>query len=282
MMPSGQPSPSDLKPKGADMTEFNMISVTRDGSVATVSLNRPEVRNALNPIMINEITAAFRTFNADDGIRVIVLSGEGSVFCAGGDLNWMKDVLGQTEEEVVNDSRHLLNMYRSINDSPKLVIAALHGTAVAGGIGILSCADVVIAEAQTKFCISEVKIGLVPGIIAAFILPRMGPGWFRYLSKTAILFDTETARTAGLIHEIAADDSDLLKRVAKHIKRALDASPDAIAETDHLINALGYGVSEENLGKGLLFNAKARISNAAQEGISGFLEKRSPAWKSDS
>lgn len=264
------------------MAEFDTISVTRDGPVATLSLNRPEVRNAMNPEMIGEISAAFGAFNEDETVRVIVLRGEGSVFCAGGDLNWMKDVLGQTEHEVVDDSRHLLNMYRSINNSPKLVIAALRGAAVAGGLGIISCADVVIAEAETKFCISEVKIGLVPGIIAAFILPRMGPGWFRYLSKTAILFDTETARIAGLIQEIAADDADLDARIAAHIKRALDASPDAIADTGHLIDALGYGISEENLDTGLLFNAKARLSDAAQEGISAFLEKRAPAWKPDS
>jgi methylglutaconyl-CoA hydratase len=253
------------------MAKFETISVTQDGSVATVSLNRPDVRNAMNHEMIGEITAAFSAFNADNAVRVIVLRGEGTIFCAGGDLNWMKDVLGQTEQEVVDDSRHLLNMYRSINDSPKLVIAALRGAAVAGGLGIISCADVVIAE--------EVKIGLVPGIIAAFILPRMGPGWFRYLSKTAILFDTETARIAGLIHEIASDDADLDARVATHTKHALDASPDAIADTGHLINALGYGISEGSLDKGLLFNAKARLSDAAQEGISAFLEKRPPAWQ---
>lgn len=263
------------------MANFDTISVSQDGPVATVSLNRPDVRNAMNPEMIGEITAAFTGFNTDDAVRVIILRGEGSVFCAGGDLNWMKDVLGQTEEQVVDDSRHLLNMYRSINDSPKLVIAALRGAAVAGGLGILSCADVVIAEAQTKFCISEVKIGLVPGIIAAFILPRMGQSWFRYLSKTAILFDTETARTAGLIHEIAADDDDLDARVTAHTKHALDASPNAIAVTGDLINALGYGISEENLDTGLLFNAKARLSGAAQEGISAFLDKRSPAWKAE-
>ena len=165
------------------MAEYETIAVSQDGPVATVSLNRPDVRNAMNPVMISEITAVFTAFNTDDDVRVIILRGEGNVFCAGGDLNWMKDVLGQTEAEVVEDSRLLLNMYRSINDSPKLVIASLRGAAVAGGLGIISCADVVIAEAQTKFCISEVKIGLVPGIIAAFILPRMGAGWFRYLSK---------------------------------------------------------------------------------------------------
>lgn len=263
------------------MAEYETIRVTRDGPVATLTLNRPDVRNAMNPVMIGDITSAFTAFNADDDVRVIVLRGEGPVFCAGGDLNWMKDVLGQTEQEVVEDSRHLLNMYRAINESPKLVIAALRGAAVAGGLGIISCADIVIAEAQTKFCISEVKIGLVPGIIAAFLLPRIGPSWFRYLSKTAILFNTDTARTAGLIHEIAENDDDLDARVAAHTKHALEASPQAIADTGDLIAALGYQITQETLDKGLLFNAKARLSAAAQEGISAFLEKRLPAWRQD-
>jgi methylglutaconyl-CoA hydratase len=260
------------------MAKFDTITVVADGPVATLSLNRPEVRNAMNPVMIREITAAFADFNTSNTIRIVVLRGEGGVFCAGGDLNWMRDVLGQSEQEVVDDSRHLLNMYKAINNSPKLVIAAVEGAAVAGALGIISCADIIIAEAKTRFCISEVKIGLVPGIIAAFILPRIGTSWFRYLSKSAVLFDTETARTTGLIHEIAADPEDLTERVDRHIKLGLASSPYAIAETGNLIDALGYSISEETLGNGLLFNAKARLSDAAQEGISAFLEKRQPAW----
>jgi len=260
------------------MTEFETITVVTDGPVATLSLNRPDVRNAMNPVMIREITAAFTGFNTSEAIRVVVLRGEGGVFCAGGDLNWMRDVLGQSEQEVIDDSRYLLNMYRAINDSPKLVIAAVEGAAIAGALGIISCADIIVAEAKTKFCISEVKIGLVPGIIAAFILPRIGTSWFRYLSKSAVLFDTDTARTTGLIHEIAADPEDLTERVDRHIKLGLASSPHAIAETGNLINSLGYSIDEGTLNTGLLFNAKARLSNAAQEGISAFLEKRLPGW----
>lgn len=260
------------------MAEFETIAVVIDGPVATLSLNRPDVRNAMNPAMIREIATAFTDFNASDAIRVVVLRGEGKVFCAGGDLNWMRDVLGQTEQQVVDDSRHLLNMYKAINDSPKLVIAAVEGAAIAGALGLISCADIVIAEADTKFCVSEVKIGLVPGIIAAFILPRIGTSWFRYLSKSALLFDTEIARTAGLIHEVASDADDLARRVDVHIALGLGSSPDAIAETGNLIDALGYKISEETLDSALLFNAKARLSAAAQEGISAFLEKRQPAW----
>lgn len=260
------------------MAEFDTITVLTDGPVATLSLNRPDVRNAMNPVMIREITAAFADFNASEAIRVVVLRGEGGVFCAGGDLNWMRDVLGQSEQEVIDDSRYLLNMYRAINDSPKLVIAAVEGAAIAGALGIISCADIIIAEADTKFCISEVKIGLVPGIIAAFILPRIGTSWFRYLSKSAVLFDTDTARRTGLIHEIAAGQKNLTERVDRHIKLGLTSSPHAITETGNLINALGYSIDEDTLDTGLLFNAKARLSDAAQEGISAFLEKRLPGW----
>lgn len=263
------------------MSDYQTISVTVDGPVARLSLDRPEVRNALNPEMIGEITAAFSEFNENPNVRVVILRGNGGVFCAGGDLNWMKDVLGQTEEEVREDSRHLLNMYRSINGSPKPVIAALEGAVIAGGLGLVACSDVVIAEAETKFCVSEVKIGLAPGIIAAYMLPRIGLGWMRYLSKTAVLFDSETARTAGLVHEIAVDTADLDNRIAAHIKLALGASPDAIARTGRLIDDLGYVVTEEMLSTGLKYNAKARLSDEAQEGISSFLEKRKPEWMDD-
>ena len=263
------------------MTDYRTISVVIDGPVARLTLDRPEVRNAMNPEMIGEITGAYDTFNGNNDVRAVVLRGNGGVFCAGGDLNWMKDVLGQTEEEVQEDSRHLLNMYSKINDSPKLVIAALEGAVIAGGLGLVATSDVVIAEARTKFCVSEVKIGLAPGIIAAYMLPRIGAGWMRYLAKTAVLFDGETARMAGLVHEIADDTEDLEKRIETHIGLALGASPDAIKRTGNLIDDLGYSVSEEMLSTGLLYNAKSRLSDEAQEGISSFLEKRKPAWAPD-
>lgn len=261
------------------MTTTATIDIAIDGPVATVSLNRPDVRNAMNPTMIGEIRDAMGRLNADPAIRVIVIAGNGKAFCAGGDLNWMRDVLGQTEDEVVEDSRNLLDMYRAIHESPKLVIARLQGAAVAGALGIVACSDVAIAEAGTKFCVSEVKIGLVPGIIAAFILPRIGPGWFGYFAKSGITFDAETARAAGFVQEIADGESDLDARVAAHVALALSSSPDAIADTGKLIAALGYAIDEETFNTGLKYNAKARLSNAAQEGISSFLEKRNPAWK---
>ncbi len=261
------------------MTNTSTIDVAIDGPVATLSLNRPEVRNAMNPAMIGEIRDAMGRLNGDTAIRAIVIRGTGKAFCAGGDLNWMRDVLGQSEDDVIEDSRNLLDMYRSIHESPKLVIVRLQGAAVAGALGIVACSDIAIADAGTKFCVSEVKIGLVPGIIAAFILPRIGPGWFGYFAKSGITFDAEAARAAGFVQEIANGEEALDARVAAHLALALSSSPDAIADTGKLIADLGYKIDEEIFSTGLKYNAKARLSDAAQEGISAFLEKRNPAWK---
>ena len=261
-----------------EMARYETISLQVEGPVARLTLDRPEVRNAMNPKMIGELTSAFSILNEDDAVRAVILRGSGGIFCAGGDLNWMKDVSGQTEDEVKEDSRYLLNMYRSINESPKLIISVVEGAAFAGGLGLITTSDVVIAETNTKFCVSEVKIGLTPGIIAAFMLPRIGPSWMRYLSKTVTLFDCETARTAGLIHEIAADADDLEIRTSNHINLALGASPNAIARTGWLIDDIGCAATPEALSTGLTYNAAARLSDEAQEGISSFLEKRKPSW----
>ncbi len=253
------------------------IETERDGAVARVVLNRPETRNAMNPGMIEELRGAFEDLGRDPGVRVVVISGNGPVFCAGGDLNWMRDVFGKTGDEVAAESRRLLEMYRAIDECPKLVIASLHGAAFAGATGIVGCCDAAIAERGTRFCVSEVRLGLVPGIIAAVLLPRMGVHWFRYLAKTAVVFGAETAVRAGLVHEVADGRDELEARVAAHVALGLEASPDAIAATGELVDALVAGDAAR--ARGLEANVEARFSEAAQEGIAAFLEKRAPSWR---
>ncbi len=253
------------------------ISIARDGAVATLTLDRPQVRNALNPEMIADVRAGFEELSADPSVRVVVLRGAGAAFCAGGDLNWMRDVLGQTEAEVKADSRNLLDMYRAIDACPKLVVAQVRGAAYAGAMGILACCDVVIARRDASFCLSEIRIGLVPGIVAAFMVPRIGTHRFRYLAASAVAFDGEAALAAGLAHEITDGDAELDARTKAHVELGLQSSPDAIAKTGELIRALG-GPDRSMLDAGLAWNAQARLSDEAQEGISAFLEKRRPAW----
>ena len=258
------------------MTLPETILVSRDGPLARVTLNRPEIRNALNPQMIMEVREAFDDLSGDEEVRVVVIEGAGPAFCAGGDLNWMRDVLGMTKAEVEADSRNLLDMYQAIDLCPKTVICRVHGAAFAGATGILAASDIVIARRDTQFRISEVRLGLLPGLIAALIVPRAGAHWFRYLAKSAVLFEGETARLAGLVHELVDDEAELDARVSVHVALALEASPEAIAGTGELIAAIGSGGDDLEIGLG--FNARSRLSAEAQEGISAFLEKRRPNW----
>lgn len=263
------------------MTGTRTIRVAREGAAARLVLDRPEARNAMTPGMIAEIRGAFEGFSADDRLRAVVIEGAGPAFCAGGDLAWMRDVAGMTEAEVAEDSRSLLEMYEAVASCPRTVIARVHGAAYAGALGLLACSDVVVARRDARFCVSEVRVGLVPGIIAALIVPRSGSRWLRYLAASAVPFDGETARLAGLAHELADDDEALDRRVAAHVALALEASPDAVRKTAALIAALDDAPHEELLSIGLRCNAKSRSSEEAREGIAAFLGKRRPSWAPD-
>ena len=249
--------------------------------IATVALNRPDRRNAINPEMMDELLAALERLGGDETVRAIVLRGNGTVFCAGGDLNWMRDTEGATEEEVARDSARLQQVYIAAANCPKTIVGRLHGAAMAGALGLVACCDVAIAETDTKFCLSEVRIGLAPGIIAGFLLPKIGAGWFRYLATGAVVFGTEIAARAGLIHEVAEDGADLDARVEAHCRLALAASPEALAGTKALVADLGYGPDRALYETGLGWNVKTRMSDAAQEGIGAFLERRKARWVVD-
>ena len=264
------------------MEQHKTIDVEIDPrGIATVALNRPDRRNAINPEMMEELLAALERLGGDEAVRAIVLRGDGKVFCAGGDLNWMRDTEGATEEAVARDSARLQRVYAAAANCPKTIIGRLHGAAMAGALGLVACCDVAIAEKDTKFCLSEVRIGLAPGIIAGFLLPKIGAGWFRYLATGAVVFGTEIAARAGLIHEVAEDNADLDARVEAHCRLALAASPEAIAGAKALVADLGYGPNPALFETGLGWNVKTRMSDAAQEGIGAFLERRKARWVVD-
>lgn len=261
------------------MTSFETIAVdVAENGIATVTLNRPEVRNAMNPQMIGDIRSAVDGLSSDATVRAIVFQGAGSVFCSGGDLNWMRDVAGKSRDEVETDSLQLVEMYKAIDRSPKATVGAVRGAAMAGGLGIVACCDVVIAERDTKFAVTEVKIGLAPGVIAAFLLPRIGAGALRRYAVAGSLFDTNAARRIGLIHHIGMDDAEfdsILERVTGDV---LASSPDAIAMTKDLIRDLNGPADDASIATGLGYNVDARMSDQAAEGIGAFLEKSTPGW----
>ena len=264
------------------MEPCRTISVETDPrGIAIVALDRPERRNAIDPEMMDELRAALERIGRDDTVRAIVLRGNGKVFSAGGDLNWMRDTEGATEDEVRRDSARLQGVYAAMAACPKMIVGRLHGAAMAGALGLVACCDVTIAEADTRFCLSEVRLGLAPGIIAGFLMPRIGAGWFRYLATGAVVFGTDLAARCGLIHEVAEDDADLDARVEAHCRLALAASPEAIAATKALIADLGYGPDPALFATGLGWNVRTRMSDAAQEGIGAFLERRKAGWVVD-
>ncbi len=261
------------------MSDFETIAVAIDGNgIATVTLDRPEVRNAMNARLIAEVTDAFTTLGADDGVRAIVVRGAGKVFCAGADLNWMRDVETHTADEVAADSRRLEAMYRAIDGCPKTTIARVHGAAMAGALGIAACCDVAIAERSTKFRVSEVRLGLTPGIISTFLLPKVGASRLRYWAVSAIPFDAEEALRAGLVHRIADGEDDLDRKIDEQIALALAAAPEAVAWTKQLLAEAGAAGDEAAFDRGLQWNLLARPSEVAKAGIAAFLDKRPPPW----
>ncbi len=264
------------------MESYRTIVVQTDPrGIAAVALDRPDRRNAIDPEMMGELVSALERLGGDPGVRAIVLRGNGPVFCAGGDLNWMRDTEGASEEEVSRDSARLQRVYAAAANCPRMIIGRLHGAAMAGALGLVACCDVAIAEADTRFCLSEVRIGLAPGIIAGFLLPRVGASWFRYMATGAVVFGAAEALRSGLIHEVAADSADLDARVEAHCRLALAASPEAIAGTKALVADLGYGPDPALFPTGLGWNVKTRMSDAAKDGIGAFLERRKARWVVD-
>ena len=241
-----------------------MLKVEHDGSVLRVSLNRPEVRNALNDELIAAITELFTTM--PNTVRVVVLSGEGNAFCTGGDLEWMRKAAGYTDAENVADALKVSKMFSSIRDCPAVTIASVHGSAMGGGCGMISACDIAIATPESKFAFSEVKLGLIPATISPFVIDRIGKGHARALFVTGEVFDAHHALAIGLIHEVVEQDRET--SVNRKIRAILQAGPQSIVGAKGLVN--DSPLSAQETAKRL---AAARASDEGKSGISAFLNK---------
>ena len=239
-----------------------MLIAEREGAILNLTLNRPEVRNAFNAELIAALTASFSDITTSD--RVVVIRGNGEAFCAGGDLNWMREAADQSFDENAADARQLYDLFEAIATCPALVVAQVHGACFGGGCGIVAASDVVVADAGTKFAFSEVRLGLVPATISPFVLPKIGAGHARALFATGAIFDAERAQRIGLVHEIGGGDL-----VAKIVKNQLAVGPLAAASSKRLaMNApLNRAAAADLL-------AETRAGDEAREGIGAFLEKR--------
>jgi len=258
--------------------ECKTLLVEEKGAVLTVSLHRPEVRNAFNAEMISDLHRLADWVEKREQVRIIFLQGQGKVFCAGGDLNWMKDSLNWDQKTNYKDSMNLSQMLTKMNQCSKPVIGLIHGGAYGGGVGLVSICDHVIATKDTVFSLSEVRLGLIPACIGPFVLDKVGLGYCRSLFISGERFLADKALQIGLIHEVVEDQKELEDCKERLIKTFQNCGPKAIQTAKSFlqkVKKLDLSQANELASKTL---ADLRVGVEAQEGIRAFLEKRKPKW----
>jgi methylglutaconyl-CoA hydratase len=265
------------------MSTYQTLQLARDSrGVLRVSLNRPEVRNAFNEVVIEELRRVFTSEALEEACRVVVLTGEGPAFCAGGDLNWMKKAVHFSYEENLRDTRALAKLFGLMNEFPKPVIGVVHGAAIGGGVGLVSICDVVLASQETQFSLSEVRLGIVPACIGPFVIAKIGPSHARGLFMSAERFSASRAREIGLIHEVVATPAELPAALERVLSNMLQCGPNAMAVAKKLVLDLSWPERRAERPDCLEYVARTladvRVSAEGQEGVKAFLEKRKPAW----
>lgn len=259
------------------MSYETLLTALNQG-VAIIRLNRPDVRNALNETMIAELTDAFERASDDDEVRAILLAGEGSAFCAGADLNWMKRAREFTAEENRADAARLAHLLHVIHDSPKPTMARVHGPAFAGGMGLVAACDIAVASADAQFCLSEVKLGLMPAMISPYVIRAMGESRARRFFLTAEVFEAAEAYRIGFVHEICMPE-ELDGTVNMLLGHLVQGGPAALAQAKRLIRDVAGRPIDDALMRDMAARIAAlRASDEGQEGIASFFEKRRPAW----
>lgn len=257
---------------------FQTLALSFDGPVARVTLNRPDVRNAFNETMIAEIAQAFRDLGERNDVRAIVLAANGPAFCAGADLNWMKKMAGYTDEENRADAARLAAMLRTIYLCPKPVVARVQGDCYAGGMGLAAACDIVVAVEQADFCLSEVRLGLIPATISPYVIKAMGENAARRYFLTAERFSAQEARRIGFAHEVAPADA-LDARVDGIVNALVNNSPNAVKQAKRLVqDVAAMPLTEALIGDMAQRIADIRSSDEGKEGVKSFLEKRKPNW----
>ena len=259
--------------------EFNTIKVQLGESMAWVNLDRPEVRNALNPELIRELTEVFDWLNSRDDIRVIILKGNGKAFCAGADLDYMKEMANYNHLKNLADAEKLSKLFQTIYFCNKAVIVDVHGACIGGANGIIAAADIVIAEKNTKFAFSEVRLGITPATISPFVVSKIGLTAAKDLMLTGRRFTADEAKEFRLVN-VVVDEAEMIDMERQYIEHFLQASPDALAECKNLIRLVSGTDDTFNpvFQQTSQLIAAQRVSKAGQEGMKAFFEKRKPEW----
>jgi methylglutaconyl-CoA hydratase len=256
---------------------YQTILAERDGPVGRVWLNRPEVRNAFNAVMIGELRDALRALADDEAVRVIVISGRGTSFCAGADLAWMRDIVHFSKEQNMRESLDLAECLYDVYAVRKPTIARVNGPAIGGGTGFVCACDLAVASTEARFGLSEVKIGVVPAAISPYVLRRIGESRARQYFLTGERFDARRAQEIGLVN-LAVAPAELDRKVEELVSSLLSSGPEALAKAKELLTRVpGMDFAEAKRYTAEMI-AGLRMSAEAQEGMAAFLDKRKPKW----
>ncbi len=254
------------------------LQITQNGFITTLTLNRSEVRNAFNDEVIAELTKAFADVGARDDVRCIVLAANGPAFCAGADLNWMRRMADYTRDENLADAGALAEMLRAIYECPKPTVARIQGDVFAGGMGLVAACDIALSVDSASFCLSEVKLGLIPATISPYVIRAMGARAAHRYFLTAERFSAAEALRIGLVHEVVAAEA-LDAKLAEITQALAGAGPQAVRACKKLVQE----VAEREIDAALIWQtvegiADIRASAEGKEGVQSFLQKRKPNW----
>lgn len=257
---------------------MSVVEVQQTGAVLTVTLNRPESHNAMTPEMVGELTAVFQSLPARDDVRVVVVRGNGRSFCAGADLSFMRAAADYTFAENVQDGEAIFDLMMAVDQCPKPLVARVNGATIGGGLGLISCCDIVVAVEQAQFGLSEARLGIVPAVISPFVLAKIGVGNGRELFLTGERFSAARAQQIGLVQYVVSE-SELDVKVAERVEQLLLAAPGSQAAIKELIRTVAYQpkTTVRNYTANLI--AQRRASDEGKEGMSAFLQKRKPWWQ---
>lgn len=262
------------------MSEDRKYRVIHDGPVARVRLTNPDKHNAFDDELIRGLTGAFLLLGGSEDVRVVVLESEGKSFSAGADLNWMKRMAGYDYAENKADAMALAKLLNVINYLPKPTVALVQGAAFGGGVGLVAACDIAIGTERALFSLSEVKLGLIPGVISPYVVDAIGQRAARRYFQTAERFSAAEAHRLGLLHEVVADEAALEEAGARVIDALLTVGPKATAEAKDLVFAVDRPLTEDVIEDTAERIARVRASDEGKEGVGAFLEKRKPAWLS--
>lgn len=249
------------------------IELAVSDGIARVTLARPEVRNAFNAEVIEQLHAIFARITLADDVRVVVLAGKGRVFCGGADINWMRASLDLTFDANVGDAERMSDMFRAIDNCPKPVVGRIHGAAVGGGAGLAAVCDIAIASDDALFGFTEVKLGIIPAVISPFVLAKVGASHARALFLTGERFDAQHAKGIGLVHEVVPPN-EVDAAVDRRVVELCSAGPAAVSAAKLLVRRVLDNSYESSRSITTQMIARQRVSPEGQEGLRAFLERR--------